>query len=156
MKKIDNTIKTGIQMFLAVITYFFVVKWIGLGDITELRFLNYLIVIYFSSKLAHNNLLEVNSLSYLNNLSSVFVANGINVVLCSLGFLVYLSFINPSYSHVIDNDVLLGYKASNLHSILALFLEGMGASMAVSYTVMIYWRNYKPQFIKVDLTKYRQ
>lgn len=155
MKKIDNTIKTGIQMFLAVITLFFVVRLVGLGDITELRFLNYFIVIYFSSKLAHNNLLEINSLSYYNNLSSVFVANGINVVLCSIGFFMYLSFINPSYIQAIDNDVLLGYKASNLHSVLALFLEGMGASMAVSYTVMIYWRNYKPQFIKVDLTKYK-
>lgn len=154
MKTRTNTIKISIYMFLSIVAFFLVMKLTNLEQYTELRFLNALFVIYFSSRLAHVNLIENNNINYLVNLGSVFVANSLNVLLCCLSFFFYLKVIDPGFIKIVESSMLWGHHLTAFRIAFGVFIEGHAASIIISFGVMQYWKSYKSVFTKVDLSNY--
>lgn len=143
MRTKDFTVRYGLRMFAAVAGLFVLTNLLGLGHITELRALNIFIVIYFTSKLAQKNVIEDDRIGYLKNLSSLFFANVVNVVLCIVGFTIYVELIQPDYMSVVQSTFSWGHFDHLFQVCLALLMEGMAAGAVVSFGVMQYWKNYK-------------
>ena len=143
MKNSSNTLSYGMRMFLWIGLFFVVVNLIGLGHISELRVVNLLIIIYFSSKLAKTNVIDNDNISYLSNLGSVFAANILNTILSILGLLLYIQLIDPEYVHRISEGVMLIPADSLMEVIVSILFEGLAGAAVVSFGVMQYWKNYK-------------
>ena len=85
----SNSIKYGVKMFLAIGIFFLTLYALGLAEVSELRYFNLLIVLYYSNKLAKSNATETTEKNYLKNLTSVFGANLVNVLLCISGIVLF-------------------------------------------------------------------
>jgi len=140
MKTQINTIRYGLQMFIAVVAYFFLMKLFNLEKVTELRFFNILIIAYFTYALARKNAERVVDVGYLNSLGSLFVANCINVVLSVLGLYVYISFIDPGFIHNFEHSLLFGSIVTLPKICLGTLMEGIAGSIIVSFAMMQYWK----------------
>lgn len=153
MENHSNTFRIGIYTFLAIVAFFFVIKMARLEQYTELRLFNIVIVLYFSNRLAYLNFIKRKNTNYLNNLGSVFAANLLNVVLCSISFFIYLNWVDQEFIKVVENSFLLGHDLSAFNISLALLIEGIASSAIVSFGVLQYWKNYKNEFVKMDYTE---
>lgn len=143
MKERDYTLRYAIQMFIAISVFFILMDFLGLAHASELRVVNIVFIIYFTNRLAQNNVIEYDNIGYLKNLSSLFVANVINVILCVIGFVVFVKFIRPSYILELDKSFTWGSFDSLLEICVALFMEGMAGAAIVSFGLMQYWQNTK-------------
>ena len=149
----NNTFRIGIYMFLTIVAFFFVTKIAGLEQYTELRLFNIFIILYFSNRLARLNLIKMKNINYLNNLGSVFIANLMNVVLCSVSFFSYLTWTDPGLIKVIENSFLLGHHLTARSIVMALMVEGLASSIIVSFGVLQYWKSYKIDLMKSDISQ---
>lgn len=143
MKERDYTLRYAIRMFLAISGFFILMDFLGFGHASELRLVNIVFIIYFTNRLAQMNVIEFDNIGYLQNLSSLFVANVINVILCIVGFVVFAALIRPAYVLELDKSFTWGSFNSLLEICVALFMEGMAGAAVVSFGLMQYWQNHK-------------
>lgn len=143
MKKKNYTIRFGIYMFLSMVALFFLMKLVGLEKVTELRLLNVVIAAFFSNRLALNNMIEDDDISYPANLGSLLIANLIAVFLSAVSLVFYVKFIDTNLMTSLGNGFFLGKNLSIDKIAIAVIMEGSAASIIVSFTVMQYWKNVK-------------
>jgi hypothetical protein len=140
-----RTIKYGVFMFMAIGGFFLAVNGIGYGYITELRVVNILFIILFSNLLARKYWIEEDGIEYVGNFLSILSANFVNVLLCMIGFIVYISMYDPEYLNTVSNGLLWSSESSLAQVLIALFFEGMAGSAVVSFAIMQYWKDRKRQ-----------
>ena len=153
MKKQDYTIRIGVYMFASIAAFFLLMKLVGLEDVTELRFLNILIIAIFSNRLAKLSVEDQNKIEYLQGLKSIFMANVINVILCVSALVLYIVLIEPSFVSSFVNGSLFGEETSLSKVAVGIFMEGMAGSAIVSFTTMQYWKGVVRKTTKIDIHK---
>lgn len=154
MKRKDYTYRYGYYMFLSVTAFFFLMKFLYLDHYASLRAFNFVFIIYFTNKLAETNLIENNKVNYLVNFRSLVVANTLNILLCTLGLIIYLSYFNPAYTQLLGENLLFGNNLSLFEICIALCIEGMASGVIVSFIVMQYWKNEKRLLKRIDIDSY--
>lgn len=143
MKHSRNAIHFGLKMFAGIGLFFIITNIIGLGHVTELRLVNILIIMFFSARLARENVIDNEKINYLENLSSLFLANVINVALSVIGFVIYVSFIDPSFFAIIKEGLLFAHVENLYQVVFILAAEGLAGGAVVSFGMMQYWKDYK-------------
>lgn len=136
-----STIKIAIAAYIVLGTLFLLLHLMGLTAFNELRLLNVLVVIYFSNLVAKSNFNEINEKGYFQNFISLFRFNMVIVGLAMLSIFVYTSYIDPSILAQSESlfTIIPAHTESEL--LLALFAEGLSASVVVSYGILQYWKN---------------
>lgn len=142
----SKSVRYGVKMFLAIGIFFLILYALGLGDVAELRYFNLLFVIYFSNKLAKTNATEPKDKSYIKNLSSVFGANLINVLLCIGGLLLFNVIFEPEFLSHVTKGVLIVETTSVPQVIISLFIEGVAGTAVVSFVLLQYWKNHRATY----------
>lgn len=144
MKNLFNTksFRYGVEMFLAIGVYFLALYALDLADITELRYFNLVIVIYFLNSLARSNAKKAKR-GYLENLTSLFVANLISTFLCIFGLLLFNAAIGTDFLDNVTEDMFVIKTTSVPQAIFLLFAEGVAGGAVVSFALMQYWKNDK-------------
>lgn len=136
-------IKNALKIVLGIISYFFAMKLLGLENISELRFLNFLFVIWGVNSAIKNNIHKNQDTFYISNLfvgvSTSIVAVGI--ILVSL--ITYVSVIDSEFIIVLENSYLWGKNLSLPLIVFAISIEGIASSVICSFILMQYWKNYK-------------
>lgn len=136
-------IKNALKIVLGVVLYFFAMKLLGLENISELRFLNFIFVIWGVNSAIKNNIHENQDTYYISNLfigvSTSIIAIGI--ILISL--IAYVSLIEPGFIAVLENSSLWGKNLSLPLIVFAITIEGIASSVICSFILMQYWKNYK-------------
>lgn len=135
-----NTIRHGLQMFIAVVIYFFLMKLFELEKVTELRAFNIFIIAYFTNRLASKNASRIIDIGYLNSLASLFIANFINVALSVLGLFFYIFFIQPEFIQNFEHGLFFGSTVTLPRVCLAILFEGIAGSVIMSFMIMQYWK----------------
>lgn len=143
MRDRDYTLRYAVYMFLSIAGFFILMDFMGWGHVSELRLINIVFIIYFTNKLAQKNVIEFDNIGYLQNLSSLFVANVINVILSLIGFVVFVKFIQPDYLKVVNTTFAFGAFDRLFEVCVALFMEGMSGAAVISFGLMQYWKNHK-------------
>ncbi len=151
MKKHDYTIRIAFQMFLSIAAFFVLMKLFGLEHITELRFLNILIVAFFSSRLAKMYVIDEDRLDYLHGLRSIFMANALNVVMSVAALVFYIYFIDRDFLVHFANGIIIGGETSVAKVGVGLFMEGIAGSAVISFTTMQYWKDVRRSTKNIDL-----
>lgn len=153
MKKRNYSLKFGLQMFLSIAGFFVLMKVLNLESVTELRYLNILIVAYFSNKLAKNLVIDDNKIEYITGLSAIFAANAFAVVLSIIAFILYSKLIDVNFIHNFKGGIIFSATSEiSLGQLMAaLFIEGMAGSAIISFTTMQYWKGVKRTTKAIDL-----
>ena len=151
--KLTTTTRYGLKMFLAIGIFFMCVYLAGYTHISELRLLNILIVLYFSNQLVKTNYIEKEDCGYIENISSLFLANLINVLLCVIGFSIFIIAIDSSYLEVLQNGILWMQAETLSQMMFVLLIEGLSSAVIISFGMMQYWKNYKRVHKKVYATE---
>lgn len=135
----SQSVRYGLYSFAGIVALFLLTKLFSLEHITFLRFLNILIIIFFTNRLAKQNHKNNVDNNYLNAWISLILANVITVSLSLIGFVIYAMFIQPDFISKFEGGILWNNHITLGQAALTLFTEGIGCAVAISFIIMQYW-----------------
>lgn len=135
--------KNALLIYLGVVIYFLVMKALGFDNVSELRFLNFIFVLWGINNALKSNINLNHDNSYINNFSVGFATSVIGVSLIILGLMIYISFIDSSFITVLENSAFWGKDLNLSMVVFALAIEGIASSIVCSFILMQYYKNYK-------------
>ena len=138
-------IKNALKIVLGIVLQFFAMKLFGLENTSELRFLNFLFVVWGINSAIKSNIQKNQDTLYISNLfigiSTSIIAMGIILI----GLIVYISLINRGFITTLENLHLWGEELSVPIIVLAIIIEGIASSVIFSLIIMQYWKNHSTQ-----------
>lgn len=139
MNNRSQSIRYGLYSFAGIVLLFLLTKLFSLEHIIFLRFLNVLIIIYFTNRLARKNHKNNADSNYLNAWASLILANVVTVALSLFSFVIYATFIQPDFISKFESGILWNNHITLGQAALTLFTEGIGCAVAISFIIMQYW-----------------
>ncbi len=136
-------IKNALKIVLGIVIYFFAMKLFGLDTISELRFLNFLFVVWGVNSAIKNNIQKNKDTFYISNLFIGVATSIIAVGIIIIGLITYVSLIDPEFITVLEKSFLWGSNLTLPLIIFAITIEGIASSVICSFILMQYWKNYK-------------
>ncbi|MBL4644151.1 MAG: hypothetical protein JKY44_11235 [Flavobacteriaceae bacterium] len=136
-------IKNALKIVLGIVIYFFAMKLFGLDTISELRFLNFLFVVWGINSAIKNNIQKNKDTFYISNLFIGVSTSVIAVGMIIIGLITYVSLIDPGFINVLEKSFLWGSNLTLPLIIFAIAIEGIASSVICSFILMQYWKNYK-------------
>jgi hypothetical protein len=131
-------------IFLGIVAYFFLMKLLGLETQTELRFLNFVFVLWGINRSIKMNIIRNNESLYVNNLAIGIGTSALAVGMSIVGLVLYVNLIDPELVIRMQDSFLWTGKPTGPLMIFAIFIEGMASSVICSFILMQYYKNYKP------------
>lgn len=135
----NNTLK----IYGGIVVYFFLMKILGLENITELRLLNFLIVVWGINSSIKQNLYKNNDNTYLTNLSIGFSTSFFSVLAVAFSLIFYITFIDYNLLLIMENSNVWGRNLTLGKIVFAILIEGLASSVICTFIVMQYWKKYK-------------
>lgn len=133
------SVRYGLYSFAGIVILFLLTKLFSLEHVTSLRFLNILIIIYFTNRLAKKNHKDNVDSNYLYAWLSLILANVVAVSLSLISFVIYAMFIQPDFISKFEGGILWNNHITLGQAALTLFTEGIGCAVAISFIIMQYW-----------------
>lgn len=148
----SQSVRYGLYSFAGIVILFLLTKLFSLEHLTFLRFLNILIIIYFTNRLARKNHKNSVDNNYLNAWVLLILANVVTVSLSLISFVIYAMFIQPDFISKFEGGILWNNHITLGQAALTLFTEGIGCAVAISFIIMQYW-NESPKSSKVPASE---
>jgi len=136
-------IKNAFKIILGIILYFFAMKLLGLENISELRFLNFIFVVWGINSAIKGNIKKNKDTFYISNLFIGVSTSIVAVGMILISLIVYVSLIEPEFIILLENSFLWGSNLSLPLIVFAISIEGIASSVIFSFILMQYWKNYK-------------
>ena len=136
-------IKNALKIVLGIVLYFFFMKFLDLENVSELRFLNFIFVVWGINSAIKSNIINNKDTFYLTNLFIGVSTSVIAVAFTLIGLIIYVSLISPEFIIVLEKSFLWGSHLSLPLIVFAITIEGIASSVICSFILMQYWKNYK-------------
>jgi len=133
---------TGVVTALALISYFLLMKVLGLAEILELRFFNFVIIataIFIGIRNYKAKLHEQEF--YLKGLGQGMFISAVTVVIFGVFMGFYLAYFDPALMDRIRSYASVGQYLDPLMVVFAIFLEGMASGAIITFAVMQYLKS---------------
>jgi hypothetical protein len=133
-------IRYGLLTGASLIVYFLLMQILGLIEITELRYLNLLILMgglfLFLKKFC------VDKFSYLNAFTSGIYVSAIAVFSFVIFFMFYIDFLDPNfYEYIRENEDFGSYLNKGALAFM-LVAEGLSSGLIVTFICMQYFKSF--------------
>jgi hypothetical protein len=136
-------IANALKIYLGIVLYYFFMKILGLENITELRLLNFLIVVWGVNSAIKQNLYKNHNNTYLTNLSIGFTTSFFAVLAVAFSLIFYITFINYNLLHIMENSSVWGSNLTLGKIVFAILIEGLASSVICTFILMQYWKKHK-------------
>ena len=136
-------IKNSLKIVLGIVIYFFLMKLLGLESVSQLRFLNFLFVVWGVNTAIKNNIQKNKDTFYISNLFIGVATSILAVAIILVCLITYVSLIEPGFITILEKSFLWGSNLSLPLIIFAITIEGIASSVICSFILMQYWKNYK-------------
>jgi len=140
-------INNALKIYLGIVIYFFVMKLLGLENITKLRLLNFLIVVWGVNAAIKQNIFKNHNNTYLTNLSIGFSTSVLAVISVAISLIFYVSFINDNLLYIMENSSVWAKNLTLGKVVFAILIEGLASSVICTFIIMQYWKKYKINII---------
>ncbi len=137
-------IKYSLLMFAGIVLIFISAKLVGLEHAGELRFLNIIVVAILSARMAKGFTKKKSEYDWLRGYFHIMIANCLAILYSIIGFVVYATFIDPSFVEYFSGWVLFGGATSVVMIAGSIAMEGAAGAIIVTLAVMNYYQ-YKKQ-----------
>ncbi len=135
--------KNAFIIFAGIAIYFFLMKLLGLENISELRFLNFIFVFWCVNNAIKTNIKYNQENLYVNNFSVGAATSIVSVGITILGLLLYVGAFDPNFIEFLETSFFWGSRLSLPLVVFALAIEGIASSVTCSFILMQYYKNYK-------------
>lgn len=136
-------INNALLIFGGIVGFFFLMKIFGLDNISELRLLNFVFVLWGINRAIKTNINVNKETFYLNNLSVGIGTSILAVGLTVLGLIIYVDYIDNSFLSVLEDSFFWGSNLTLPLVVFALLIEGVASSVICSFILMQYYKNVK-------------
>ncbi|CAM1347993.1 MULTISPECIES: hypothetical protein [Tenacibaculum] len=143
MSKNKIIINNALLIFGGIVGFFFLMKILGLNNVSELRLLNFVFVLWGINKAIKTNIKLNQESLYFSNFSIGVGTSILAVGLTILGLIIYVGFIDPELITVLGNSSFWGKNLNLSLIVFALAIEGIASSVICSFILMQYYKNYK-------------
>lgn len=140
-------INNALKIYIGIVVYFFLMKIMGLENITELRLLNFLIVVWGVNSAIKQNLYKNHNNTYLTNLSIGFSTSFFSVLAVAFSLTFYITFINYELLHAMENSSVWGNNLTLGKVVFAILIEGFASSVICTFIIMQYWKKHKTNIL---------
>jgi hypothetical protein len=140
----NRSLVYGLYSFAGIAILFLIMKLFSLENNGYLRFLNVLIVLFFTNRLAKKNRQLESDDNYLKAFGSLIFANVVTVALSLFSFVIYAVFIQPDFINHFDGGIFWNRHVTIGQAAVVLFFEGMGSALASSFIIVMYWNERSP------------
>ena len=137
-------VKNALLTSLGIAVYFFLMKLLDLESYSSLRYLNFIFVLWGINNAIKTNISQNNETLYVRNLAIGIGTSVLAVGMAIFGLIVYASFIDTAFITQIQESFLWTGKLTLPLLIFALAIEGVASSVVCSFTLMQFYKNYKP------------
>lgn len=132
--------KYGIGTGLALILFFIIMNLVGLAYVTELRYLN--ILILMGGLYAYLKKLSEGDFDYLGGFSTGIYVSGIAVFTFVIFFMFYIDFIDPAfYEYIRENEPFGSYLNKGALGFM-LIAEGLSSGLILTFIFMQHFKSY--------------
>ena len=136
-------LKNAFFIYVGIVVYFLLMKILGLDGVSELRFLNFIFVLWGVNNAIKTNMNLNKETLYISNLSVGTATATLGVAFTIIGLMIYVGFINPEFMTVLENSSFWGKELSLVKVIFALAIEGIASSLICAFILMQYYKNYE-------------
>ncbi|MEQ6124212.1 hypothetical protein AAON49_08440 [Pseudotenacibaculum sp. MALMAid0570] len=136
-------VKNAAFIFLGISVYFFLMKLLGLEARSELRFLNFIFVLWGINNAIKTNIHANNENLYVRNLAIGVATSALSVAMSIIGLILYVNLIDSGLVALLQESFLWTGNLTMPLIVFALFVEGMASSVICSFILMQYYKNYK-------------
>ncbi|CAL2085965.1 hypothetical protein [Tenacibaculum sp. 190524A02b] len=143
MSKSKIILNNALLIFGGIVGFFFLMKILGLDNVSELRLLNFVFVLWGINKAIKTNITANQESLYINNFSIGIGTSALAVGLTIVGLITYVGFIDSGLITVLENSSFWGQNLSLPLIVFALAIEGVASSVICSFILMQYYKNYK-------------
>ncbi|CAM1374449.1 hypothetical protein [Tenacibaculum xiamenense] len=143
MSKNKIIINNALLIFAGIVGFFLIMKFSGLDNVSELRFLNFVFVFWGINRAIKTNIKKNQETLYFENLLIGAGTSILAVGLTIVGLIIYVSFIDGAFLNVLENSSFWGKNLSLPLVIFALAIEGIASSVTCAFILMQYYKNYK-------------
>jgi hypothetical protein len=149
--KASRIIINGIIIFICIGLFFLLMDAVGASHIIYLRLVNFVFVIWGINKTIKSNFND-NLNGYFSNIASAILTGLVGLVLSVLAFMVYSEYKGgEKYLQNFASDYIFGGgNPSPSQFGIGLFIEGLAASVIVSFALMQYWKDKVEKINTVD------
>lgn len=149
-----NGLKGGIIIFLGLLIYFYLMKFLGLEHNLNLRALNIIIMgvgvnYAISSMRKHNN-----EFDYLKGIGTGLVAAASSSILFAIFTFINLQFIDPAFLQEIITEEPFGLYLNAFKITFIIVIEGIGSGFLLTFGLMQWYKKRVSQnIVDKDLHK---
>jgi len=149
--KASRIIINGIIIFIGIGLFFLLMEVLGLSDNIYLRLINFVFVIYGINRTIKSNFND-NINGYFTNIASAILTGITGLVLGVFAFMLYAEYRGgEEYLKRYASDYIFGGgNPSPSQFGIGLFIEGLAASVIVSFAMMQYWKDKLEKINTVD------
>lgn len=141
----------GFLIYIGIALFFLLMEMVGLSDHVYLRLVNFIFVIWGVNKTIKSNF-EDHTDGYFTNLVSAIFTALVSLALGVFSFIGYIEYKGGNeYLNKFEQSYIFGGGEPSLYQFcFGLTLEGVAASVIVSFALMQYWKDKVEKINKVD------
>lgn len=136
-----TALKYGLITTAGLIAYFLLMKLAGLVQIVELRMLNLFILIAgVGFAIREYKRSGEDEMDYLQGFGIGMLTTAVSVITFALFIFIYLNFLDPAFMETIRQEEAFGQYLNPYIAAVAIFFEGMGSGLILSFIIMQYMK----------------
>ncbi len=136
-----TAVKYGLIIAAGLIGYFLLMKLVGLHQIAELRMLNLLILIVGVWLAIRSYKRKTDDeMDYLQGFGIGMLTSAVGTILFSIFIFIYLNFLDPAFMETLQQKEAFGQYLNPYMAAVAIFFEGMGSALILSFIIMQYMK----------------
>lgn len=148
--KISRIVINGFIIFIGLALYFLLIEALGLSDQIYLRLLNFIFVIYGVNRTLKSNYND-GIYGYFTNLMAAIFTALTSLVLGLISFVAYLEYKGgEAHLYHYADSYVFGGDPNIYQFMVGLAVEGIAASVIISFALMQYWKDKVEKINNVD------
>lgn len=140
MEQRARIIRFGVYSYVGIALLFLLCKLLGWENIPFLRPLNFVIIFYFTNRLARLYHMQLKENGYLRVFAALALSNFVTVALSVSSFALYATLLDPGFITHFVGGFLWTDHITLKEACLALTLEGLASGVMLSFILMQYWK----------------
>lgn len=149
--KVSRVLINGFIIFTGIALFFLLMEGLNLADQVYLRLINFIFVIYGVNRTIKQNYKDHIDGYFTNLIAAIFTAVT-SLVLGLISFAIYVEVMGGEpYLHSLKQAYVFGGGEPSLYQfIIGLTIEGVAASVMVSFALMQFWKDKLEKINAVD------
>lgn len=152
-----NGFAIGLVTAAALLAYFFIMKAVGLSNVLELRFFNFVIAgvgIFYGINKLKNELQE--DQFYLKGWAQGIYISAVSVVTFSVVLSFYITYFDASLAQTIKTETNIGTSFSTFTLFITMLMEGMAGGAIITFVSMQFLKREGDEEEKNDTNQRRK